>query len=59
VSHQSTAEAAASGFAAEHPAGSRYQQLAAGAVLQALVLSSKCGQHHTESRRRRLNTDLV
>jgi len=30
----------------------------AGAVLQAPALSSKCGQRHVESRRRRLNTDF-
>jgi len=30
----------------------------AGAVLQASALSSKCGQRHSDSRRRRLNTDL-
>ena len=31
----------------------------AGVVLQAPELSSTCGQRHVESRRRRLNTDLV
>ena len=48
-------------FAAERPAGRRYRSTAAChcAVLQAPELSSKCGQRHVESRRRRrLNTDL-
>jgi len=57
-SHQSTATTVASGFAAERPASRRYRSTAAGAALQAPALSSKCGQRHAESRRRRLNTNL-
>ena len=56
-SHQSTATTVASGFA-ERPASRRYRSTAAGAALQAPALSSKCGQRHAESRRRRLNTNL-
>jgi len=43
-----TATAVAGGFAAEHPVGRKYRSIAvggraAGAVLQAPALSSKCG----------------
>jgi len=31
---------------------------AAGAVLQALALGSKCGLRHVDSRQKRLNTDV-
>jgi len=40
LSHPLTAATAAGGFAAERPAGRRYQSSSAGAVLQALVLST-------------------
>ena len=59
MSHRLTAAAAAGGFAADRRAGRRYRSIAAGAVLQAPALSSKCGQRHVESRGTRLNTDLI
>jgi len=37
-------------------AGDRYRSTAAGAVQPTSALSSKCGQRHFDSRRRRLNT---
>ena len=43
LSHRSTAAMAAGRFAAECPAGRRYKSIAAGVVLQAPVLSSRCG----------------
>ena len=58
LSHRSTAATAAGGFAAERHAGRRYRSIAAGTVLQATALSSKCEQCLVESRRRRLNTKL-
>ena len=59
VTYRSTTATAAGGFAAERPAGRRYQSTAAGAVLQAPALSSKFGQRYVANRRRRLNTDLL
>jgi len=59
LSHRSTAATAAGGFAAVRRAGVRYRSTAEGAMLQVPALSSKCGQHHVESRRRRHNTNLL
>jgi len=47
---------ATSGFAAEHPAGRRYQSIA-GAC--SMMQSSDCVQCHVDSRGTRLNTDLL
>jgi len=54
LSHRRTVATTAGGFAASR----RYRSTAAGAVQQAPALSSKCGQRHDESRRRRLNKVL-
>ena len=59
VSHRSTAATAVGGFAAKRPVDRRYWWIPAGDLLQALALSSNCGQRLVESRRRRLNTDLL
>ena len=59
VSHRSTAATAVGGFAAKRPVDRRYWWIPAGDLLQALTLSSNCGQRLVESRRRRLNTDLL
>ena len=71
LSHRSTAATGVIWFAAERPAGRRCRSIAdAGAQQQrrppccarqgarSTALSSKCGQRHVASRRRRLNTDL-
>ena len=50
LSNRSTATAACGGFAAERPA--------AGDIDRQSALSSKCGQRHVDSRRRRLNRNL-
>ena len=50
------------GFAAECPAGGRYQPTASGATYQHPAdtdLCSKCGQHHVDGQSRRLNTDML
>ena len=47
---------AAGGFAAERPVIDSFGR-AAGVVLQAPALSSKCGYRHVDSRRRRLITN--
>ena len=59
LSRQSTAATAAGGFAAERRAGRRYRSVAAGAVLQAPALSSKCGHRRVESQRRRINSSCM
>ena len=51
LSHRSTAATA--------PCEKRYQSTTAGTVLRAPEMSSKCGQLHVESRRWRLNTELI
>ena len=53
--HRETAKEAAGRFAADRVSCGH----AAGAVHQAPVLSSKCGQRHVDSRRKRLNTNLL
>jgi len=68
LSDRWTVAAACDGFAVERPAGRKHLSIASGAgaayQLQArraacAALSSKCGQRHVDSRRRRLNTNLL
>jgi len=61
--HRSVAAVACLGFAAGRPAGKRYPSTAGADAQQqrrrrGMTLSSKYGQCHVYSRRRRLNTDL-
>ena len=70
LSHLSAASRAAGGFTAEPPAGRRYRSIAASAAYSAAqthqqqrrrstALSSKCGQRHVYSRRRRLSRTAI
>jgi len=61
LSHRSTKQRRAPGLllSALRADVDRQLRLAAGVMLQAPQLSSKCGQRHVDNRQRRLNVDLL
>jgi len=66
LSHRSTAATAAGGLAAERPADRKYRSIAAGTLSHAVVWALCCRRRHSaantghvESRRKRLNADLL
>ena len=61
LSHRSTKQRRAPGLllSALRADVDRQLRLAAGVMLQAPPLSSKCGQRHVDNRQRRLNIDLL